>query len=251
MRQARLPGRVIMKVLLRSFLLQASWNFERLQSLGVVYALAPALRHLYRGEALAAAGRRHLEYFNTHPFMASPVLGTILDLELRLSRGESTPLSVREFKGMVMAPYAAIGDALFWGGLRPLAAGVALFFAFKGSLWAPVVYILFFNLPHLWFRVGGFMQGYCRGMRVAEVIQRQRLPDLAVRLKEAAVVLLGGLSAYLTFLGCRGSEVPVGWGLATIPGVMLLSWLARKGVSVLLLVLAVATVLTLAAQQFA
>jgi len=249
MGQTRLPGRVLLKVFLRSFLLQASWNFERLQSLGVVYALAPALRFLYRGEALAAAGRCHLEYFNTHPFMASPVLGTILDLELRRSRGESSYLGVQEFKGMVMAPYAAIGDALFWGAVRPLAAGVALFFAVRGSLWAPVVYLLLFNLPHLWFRVGGLLQGYCTGLRVAEIIQRQHLPDLALRLKEVAVVLLGGLSAYLVFFGCKGAGTAALWGVAVIPGVLLLSWLARRGVSVLLQVLTVATVLILTAPK--
>jgi PTS system mannose-specific IID component len=244
----KLPAGVLAKVFFRSFLLQASWNFERLQSLGVLYTIAPALRFLYRGEELVAAGKRHLEYFNTHPFMASAVLGAILDLEQKQSRGEAQQVGVQDFKRMVMAPYAAIGDAFFWGAIRPLAAGIALFFAFKGSLWAPVVYLALFNLPHLWFRVVGLQRGYALGLRIVEIIQRFRLPDLAIRLKEVTVVLLGGLSAFLTFFSLKSEGVAAGWGLAVIPVVILLSWLSRQGISVLLLVLAAAMVLLLSAQ---
>jgi PTS system mannose-specific IID component len=244
----RLPARVLARVVLRSLLLQGSWNFERLQSLGVLYAMAPALRFYYRGEELIAAGKRHLEYFNTHPFMASPVLGAILDLEQRRSRGEEVSVGVQDFRRMVMAPYAAIGDAFFWGAIRPLAAGVALFFAFMGSLWAPVVYLLLFNFPHLWCRVAGLLGGYSLGLRIVEVIRRLRLPDLAVRFKEVTVILLGGLSAWLTFFSLEGERVSTGWGLAVIPVVVLLSWLSRQGISVLLMVLAAAMVLVLSAQ---
>jgi PTS system mannose-specific IID component len=115
-------------------------------------------------------------------------------------------------------------------------------------LWAPVVYLLLFNLPHLWLRVVGLLQGYFLGLRIVEVIQRHRLPDLAVRLKEVTVVLLGGLSAYLTVFSLKDEGVSAGWGLAVIPLVVLLSWLSRQGISVLLMVLAAAMVLVLTAQ---
>jgi PTS system mannose-specific IID component len=144
---------------------------------------------------------------------------------------------------MVMAPYAAMGDALFWGAVRPLSAGVALFFAARGSLWAPVVFLLLFNLPHFWFRVVGLLRGYFRGLRVVEGIQRHHLPDLAIRLKEATVVLLGGLCAYLVFLCLREEGLSAGWGLAVIPLVVLAGRLARKGVSTLLLVLVTSAIL--------
>lgn len=246
----RLPVRVLAKVVGRSFLLQGSWNFERLQGLGVLYAIAPALRLLYRGEELAAAGRRHLEYFNTHPFMAAPVLGTILNLEEQRSGGQEPEVGVQEFKRMVMAPYAAIGDAFFWGALRPLAAVIALLLACRGSLWAPVVFLLLFNLPHFWLRVHGLLNGYAQGLRGVEELQRRRLPDLAVRLKQVTVVLLGGVCACLTAFCLKGEGVPTAWGLAVIPAVVLLTWLSRRGISPLLLALASATVLLAFFQLF-
>lgn len=233
-----IPKSLLARVVLRSFLLQASWNFERLQSLGVCYVLAPVMRFLYREEFLAEACSRHLDYFNTHPFMASPVLGTVIALEEKECRGEPSYLGVQEFKKMVMAPYAAMGDALFWGGIRPIAAGIALFFAARESLWAPAAFLVAFNLPHLWLRVSGLFRGYFMGLKVVEVIQRRRLPDTAIRLKEGTVVLLGGLCAYLTFLCLRAEEVAPAWGLIAMPAVILGGKMARKGISTLLLILA-------------
>lgn len=247
MSERRLPSSTLISVILRTFLLQGSWNFERMQNLGAVYVMAPALRQLFHGEDLARAYQRHLVYFNTHPYLASPVIGATLALEEMAAAGGTGPLEVPDFKKMIMAPYAAIGDALFWGGLRPLAAGVALFVAVKGSLWAPVVFLILFNLPHLWVRCFGLWRGYHLGVGVIEIIQRRRLPDLAVRCKEAAVVLLGVLSGFLVYSACHHQGVAEVWGGLVLLPLYLLAVLVRKGWSVLLLVfVVVALVLALA-----
>jgi PTS system mannose-specific IID component len=157
---------------------------------------------------------------------------------------------VEEFKEMVMAPFAAIGDALFWGGLRPLAACVALFLAFKGFLWAPLVFLVFFNLPHLVFRFGGFWRGYSSGLRLIELVQRWHLPDLAIRTKETTVVLLGGLCAYLTLTCLRQEAIEPGWGIALLPLIVLLGWLTRKGASNLILILTVGALILSFGQFF-
>lgn len=239
----RLPYAIVLRVFCRSFLLQASWNFERLQNLGFFYVVAPAMRFFYREEELAAVCRRHLEYFNTHPYMASVIVGATLNLEGKRAAGEEGAMGAGEFKEMVMAPYAAIGDAFFWGGMRPLAACAALFLAVKGSLWAPVVFLLIFNLPHLWFRILGLWRGNALGMKVVQVVQGHQLPDLAFRAKEATVVMLGGLCAFLTVDALRRAGAPPGWGLMLLPALLGLGWLARRGVSVLLLILVIAAFL--------
>ena len=59
------------KVWWRSQFLQGSWNYERMQNGGVAYTLIPAIKKLYQSkEDRAAALKRHLEFFNTQPFMA-------------------------------------------------------------------------------------------------------------------------------------------------------------------------------------
>lgn len=230
---------ILLKSFFRLFLLQASWNFERMQNLGVLFVVEPTLRALYRDEDLQDAYRRHLTYFNTHPYMAAPVLGATIALEERRLSGQEGVFSVDDFKRMAMAPYAAIGDAFFWGGVRPLVACLALFFASKESLWAPVVFLLLFNIPHLWTRVIGFTRGYQMGVSIVEVIQRYRLPDVAIRLKEGMVVLLGGLCAYLTVAACRAEHVPLGWSIVALPLVLLMVIFARKGASALFLILGI------------
>ncbi|PLY03654.1 MAG: PTS mannose transporter subunit IID [Desulfuromonas sp.] len=232
----KLPVTLLIRTLWRSLLLQASWNYERMQNMGVLYALSPALRFLYKDEDLEEAYQRHLTYFNTHPYMSAPVLGATLAQEESRADGQEMSFSVEDFKSMIMAPYAAIGDALFWGGVRPLAACTALFFAGKGSLLAPFVFLTLFNLPHLMMRSWGFARGYVRGVSVVEIIQRRRLPDVAIRFKEGAVILLGGLIAFLTTETCRLSEIEAGWGLFALPVVLSVVWLARKGLSTLFLV---------------
>lgn len=231
----KLPRMVLFRSLLRASLLQASWNFERMQNLGVLYVLEPALRVFYRDDELREAYHRHIAYFNTHPYMASPVLGATIALEERRAAGQAGSFSVEDFKSMTMAPYAAIGDALFWGAVRPLVACIALFFAAKGSLLAPLVFLLLFNLPHMWMRLFGFFRGYLLGVSVVEIVQRHRLPDMAIRLKEAMVVILGGLCAYLAVTTCRQAEMSPGWSLAALPLISLFVYFARKGASALLL----------------
>ncbi len=232
-------------VWLRLLLLQGSWNFERLQGLGFFYALLPALKKLYRREELPEIAKSHLGYFNTHPYLAPLVAGAVLKLEEERAAGQPEVVDIEEFKEMVAAPYAAIGDALFWGGLRPLAAGVALFFAAKGILWAPLVFLGLYNLIPLFFRISGFVHGYRQGIESINFIQRRCLPDWAIHTKEAAVVVLGGLSAFLVFEHLKRLDMLSWVGLLALAPVILLGLLARKGVSTLLLVLLSAIVIIL------
>ena len=63
-------------IMLRSQFLQGSWNYERMQNGGWAYAIIPALKKLYPNKDDASAAlKRHLEFFNTHPYIAAPILG--------------------------------------------------------------------------------------------------------------------------------------------------------------------------------
>jgi len=243
---SRLPTRILLQILLRSLTLQASWNFERLQSLGALYVLAPALKLFYQGEERVSAFRRQLAYFNTHPFLAPAVLGTTLEIEKRRSCGESEQVVGEDFRRMILAPFAAMGDALFWGGIRPLAAVMALYFAARQSFWAPPVFLLLFNVPHLWFRCAGLIKGYRSGVGIVAEVQRLRLPDLAIRVKEATVVLLGGLCAYLVCTQLEQSGDSLLWAMAVLPIIPILGVLSRRGISTLFLVLSLTALVALA-----
>ena len=76
-------------VFIRSNLFQGSWNFERMQALGFCFSMVPAIKRLYpeNNEARRQAIKRHLEFFNTHPYVAAPVLGVTLAMEEQRANG--------------------------------------------------------------------------------------------------------------------------------------------------------------------
>jgi PTS system mannose-specific IID component len=250
MKETRLSWLTFLRMYLRSFLLQASWNFEKLQNLGFFYLILPGLRNIYGEDIPLDVRQRHVGYFNTHPYFAPLVAGTILRLEMRSFAGEETAVDSETYKKMVMGPFAAMGDALFWGGVRPLAALISLLVASQGSLWAPVIFLVLFNLPHLLFRGSGLLLGYFHELRAIEIVQKCRLPDLAIRLKESTTILIGVLCAYLSFKGCEHQELSAAWGFVQLPIVLLFAWLSHKGVSSLFLVLLTTSSLLLLALLF-
>jgi len=250
MKEIRFSWLIFLRIYLRSFLLQASWNFDKLQNLGFFYLILPGLRHIYGEQIPVDVRQRHCDYFNTHPYFAPLVAGTTLRLETLSISGEEPAVDAETYKNMVMAPLAAMGDALFWGGIRPLAALIGLLIASQGSLWAPLVFLVLFNLPHLLFRGIGLVLGYVQELRAIETIQKCRLPDLAIRLKESTTVLIGVLCAYLAFKGCEHQELSAIWGFVQLPIVLLFAWLAHKGVTSLFLVLLTTSSLLLLALLF-
>ena len=153
-----------------------------------------------------------------------------------MARGKGNAENIDEFKKMVMAPYAAMGDAFFWGGMRPLAAVGALFFAYRGSLWAVVVFLVVFNLPHLVFRIMGLRRGLSLGMGIIHVIQAHRLPDLAMKAKETTVILLGGLASVLTLGVLDEKQLGGYWGLGILPMIFVFIWLLRYRLAPLVMI---------------
>jgi len=233
----KLPRWVLLQVLLRSFLLQASWNYEQMQSLGLLYALRPAFRRYYTETALLAAYRRHLEYFNTHPYLATTVLGAVLKLEEQSQQGFDPGFTIAEFKLALVAPCAAMGDAFFWGAVRPAAAVFALLWTFHGSWWGPFLFIALYNLPHLWFRTQGLIKGYGGGVRVVSVLQHWHLSDWAIYVKQLLVLLLGIFAVVVGVAATKNLDLNIAWALCTTPFVWGLSVLMRRHVSPLLVIL--------------
>ena len=63
-------------VCFRHQFLQGSWNYERMQNGGWCFSMIPAIKKLYPNkEDQAAALKRHLEFYNTHPYVSAPVIG--------------------------------------------------------------------------------------------------------------------------------------------------------------------------------
>ncbi len=104
---AELTKKDINRVAWRSMLLQASFNYERMQASGWLYGLLPALKKIHTNKRdLARAMKGHMGFFNTHPFLVTFVIGiilrwSVLSRTLTVFRAPKLP-SVRRSAGLAM-----------------------------------------------------------------------------------------------------------------------------------------------------
>ena len=143
-------------VMLRSQFLQGSWNYERMQNLGWAYSLIPAIKKLYtKKEDQAAALERHLEFFNTHPYVAAPIMGVTLALEEERANGvEIDDAAIQGVKIGMMGPLAGIGDPVFWFTVRPILGALGASLAASGNLVGPLLFFFGWNairMAFLWY----------------------------------------------------------------------------------------------------
>lgn len=159
-----------LKVFWRSQFLQASWNFERMQNVGWAYAMIPALKKLYKTkEDRAQALKRHLEFFNTHPYLASPVLGVTLTLEEEKASGrEIDNAAIQGVKIGMMGPLAGVGDPIFWGTLRPVLGAFAASLALSENWMGPIIFFLAWNIIRMAFLWYSQEFGYVQGGNIAQ-----------------------------------------------------------------------------------
>jgi PTS system mannose-specific IID component len=143
-------------VWLRNTFAQASWNYERMQNLGFLYTLIPVFKRLYKTkDQRAEACKRHMEFYNTHPYMTAPVLGVVAVLEEEKAAGtDIDDQTINGVKVGMMGPLAGVGDPIFWGTLRPVIGAFAASLALSGSILGPLVFFVLWNvvrMAFLWF----------------------------------------------------------------------------------------------------
>ncbi|WP_438834040.1 PTS N-acetylgalactosamine transporter subunit IID [Aeromonas oralensis] len=152
----------------RSLLLQASFNYERMQASGWLYGLLPALQKIHSNpKDLSRAMKGHMGFFNTHPFLVTFVMGIVLAME----RSKQNVNSIQSTKIAVGAPLGGIGDAMFWLTLLPICGGIGADLALQGSIMGAVVFFLLFNLVHFGLRFGLAHYAYRMGVAAIPLIK--------------------------------------------------------------------------------
>src|ERR1700749_3679060 len=123
-------------VFVRSFFLQTLWNFERMQNVGFAFSVEPLLRLAHQTkEGFYAALRRHLGFFNAHPYLATTVIGVVYNSEKTAAdQGTKVAETAIVLKDSMGGAFGAIGDHVVWGTWRPFCAvfamGIGLWLAY-------------------------------------------------------------------------------------------------------------------------
>jgi PTS system mannose-specific IID component len=201
-----------------------------MQNLGFVFAVIPLIKSAgMKGMEASRVLNRHLQMFNTHPCLTGAVLGSVVKLEEETQDGRE----VEDLKKALMGPYAAMGDAFFWGAWRPFLAigGVALIM--EGVLWAPLVFLILYNPVPFYVRLKGFIEGYRRGRRGIDFIGGLHLPSIAGKVRWMSVFLLGILAVSISRnAGHAFAMVPSLLMGILFSGVILLCfWMVKRGIS--------------------
>ena len=159
-------------------------NYERFQTLQYFSALAPVLKKLYPNkEDQISAAKRHMAFYNTTPEWMGFTLGMNCAQEEQIANmpygEERTALeeSVNTIKASLMGPLAGIGDSLFQGTFRVIAAGVAAQLGLQGNVLAPFVFILLYNAPHFLARWYLMWKSYDFGSKFINKIYKSNIMD--------------------------------------------------------------------------
>ncbi len=218
----------IVRVFFRSLLINASWNYSKMQNIGFAYAIAPAQA---RAENKSAFLLRHTESFSTNVYMVGPIIASVLNREEACRGAESQYL-----KQSLAGPYAALGDPFFWGSLRPfcsiLAVGIVAAVGCS-SLSALIPALVAYNLVQGYMRTKGFAEAYRDGTGATDFLKRFAMPGTADRLRWLSIVLLAVTAGGWLSLSPCGTSTAGFKLIATLGGAALCLacfWLVRKRV---------------------
>lgn len=181
-----LTVRTLITCFLRTYFVGTGFNTRGLQNTGLVFAMEPGLRELYKDpDALREARSRYLELYNTHPFWTPLLVGVFLSLESHISKGNLPPKMLSSVKETTTYTLSAIGDSFFGGSLLSMWAlsTVCLLVAgFEGLAFAWTA-LLFFALQ--FFKFFTFAAGVRDGLKVISSLKNWDLINWGEKIKLA------------------------------------------------------------------
>lgn len=179
----------LVRVGIRLSLLQITWYEGGMQSIGLSYCLIPGFRVIYpKPDDLRAAIARYQAPFNTHPFMAGIIAGTVL----RMEEEHTPPPVIASFSNNAMGLLAALGDPFFKSALPSFVSVSACLATMIGGVLAGIATILIaFNAVHLAVRFMGVAFGYKEGLDVLKRVAGWLSPARTARLKRASAIGAG------------------------------------------------------------
>lgn len=165
-----LDKKVMRQSWLRMLWVQASFNYQRMQSSGFLYAMLPALQKIHKNKQdLAISLKLHNEFFNTSPWLVTFMQGVILAME----KGKQPIETIRSFKVAAMGPLGGIGDAMCQLTILPITASIAAALALDKVVIAPLIFLLMFNMVRFSIYIPLFNYGYKLGLTALSALKQQ------------------------------------------------------------------------------
>ena len=166
-----------------------------MQNGGWAYSMIPALKKLYTTkEDRAAALKRHLEFFNTHPYLAAPILGVTLALEEERANGAPVDdVAINGVKVGMMGPLAGVGDPVFWFTARPIIGALGASLAISGNIVGPILFFVLWNVLRIAFLWYTQEFGYRAGSKITDDLSGGLLQKVTRGAAMMGMFVLGAL----------------------------------------------------------
>lgn len=179
---------------IRSNFLQGSWNMERMQALGFCFGMVPIIKKLYEGEERKQAIKRHLEFYNTQPFVTAPIIGVVAAMEEQKANGKDIQDGViNGIKVGMMGPLAGVGDPVFWFTLRPILGALGASLALGGSIVGPLLFFFAWNIIRMAFIWYTQEFGYKVGTSIAKDLSGGLLGKITQGASILGMFIIGSL----------------------------------------------------------
>ena len=177
-----------LKLFISSLFIQSSWSFFSMQAMGFLFSLSAGFDKSRRQEII----KNHKGFFNTHPYMASYIVGATV----RAYDRNEKPEEIKKYTTIAQQSFASAGDSLFWQTLRPGLLMLAVILGLKFGLVGPLIFLLVYNIIHIYHRAMGIIDGYAIGWDVIYLLKSKRF-TLVQRITEGFGALLTGIMPWL------------------------------------------------------
>lgn len=191
----------LVRITIRSNLLNGSMQAIKRQAMGFTYALIPSLADLYNGDKqkMSEALQRHDTFINTHASFGAFLLGLVYALEKQMAEGK--PVSsemITNIKASLMGPLAGIGDSIFHITLRVIGAGIGINFAQQGNIFGAIIFMLIYGGTFIAIKYPLCKAGYTLGTTyLKDLFEKGLVKSLTKAASILGLMMVGGLVSSL------------------------------------------------------
>ena len=193
--------KMLNKIFLRSFTVFASGagGAAKAGADGWLYSIMPAINRYYKDdpEARADAMARHTTWYNITQNVGTFAMGLVASMERENTLHDDFDTeSIDGTKVSLMGPMSGIGDAILWGCLRVIAAGIGINMAMTGSPLGAILFLLIYNIPSIICRYFMTYLGFTLGTNFISQLYEGGLMRLVTRATSTVgLTMIGAMTA--------------------------------------------------------
>ena len=215
-------------ILWRTFFVQSFWNFHNMQAIGLLFVLNAVKNDLRKkAEAREAFQRRHLSFYNGHPYLIGIPTGVIIKSESENSNDSENSNAIIRFREIISSPLGAIGDVIFWSHLRPIVLLIPLYFYLLNmpvfSVWITLfITIVIYNIISIKTRWWAINEGLSLGFGVCKDFNMKHFEFEITTLQKLFIITILLLTGALIAAGFNHT---FSFGLTLLLNMVIIFWL--------------------------